>query len=838
MAICLSALSAAGCSSSGKSEHSGWNPEYDFDVPYTDYVQVDRDGDTTLYVNPSTMDIRLEKGETVWESRPFTNESTDNTNTAYNSLFVVNAGLIGGNDVVLDSWVDCISKGQYKVEIADGKLTAKFVVGEMTTRYLVPDIMREKQFEELILNHLTDSQRRKTELRYTLYTPEIAAEDNMLDQYPMLEKENMYVLNGGVSDREKEMLSEYFSEAGFTEEQLDKEYEEIKYTEDAAESSPVFQIPLKLYLDNGDFIAEVPASEIYYDTDKYLLKKLDLLKNLTATEKEQANQIFLPDGSGAIIDLKKDSYRLGRITKKIYSSLGYVDNVYGNETANLPVFGFSRNNAALFAIIEEGEALSEVTADYSGAVKSLYPVFVHQESETESVSDGWKYVEISNYNETLPDCLYKVRYRILNDDISYNGMAKSYRDYLKEKGMLNNKSDSTLPFYLETLGSVNVNERVLLFPVNHEVALTTFEQDMELLDKLAEAGITSPYLRLTGAVNGGMMNSLNKKLKLCNVLGGKNGFSELLEYAEKSNAKVFLNAEFTRVYKDNWFDGFRPQNNATKKLNDQYYNASTMNMATEEIIEKSFAYCLNPGDLKKNAEQFLKQSQKLGVSTLSVGAIGENILENYDDNQTFNRYQTQKAFAEMLAAVSDKNDVMVSGANAYVFPYADHILNLPVSSSEYMDYAQTVPFLQMVLHGHINYAVEALNMTNDYQTSLLKAIETGSGIHFVVSAQNINKLRSTAFSYYLATDQSYWLPIAIESYQKAAEVLGDVSDKEITGHYKLASDVYLTVYEGGKQIVTNYNKEAVSLGGVTVAAKSYQVVSFSVEEISAMGKSA
>ena len=522
----------------------------------------------------------------------------------------------------------------------------------------------------------------------------------------------------------------------------------------------------------------------------------------------------------------------------ILTNLQYVDNIYGNEAASLPVFGFSRSDAALFAIIEEGEALSEVTADYSGAVKSAYPVFVHQESYTESVSDGWKYVEVNNYNEELPDCVYRVRYQILNEDISYNGMAKSYREYLKAKGILNHQADATLPFYLETLGSVNVNERVLLFPVNHEVALTTFEQDKQLLETVADAGIRSAYLRLTGAVNGGMMNSLNKNVNLCSVLGSKKDFKELLAYAEQSGMQVFLNAEFTRVYKNKWFDGFQPLNNAAKKLNDQYYSASTMNLATEQSVDKSFAYCLNPSDLKKNAESFLEKSKKLGVNAISAGAIGENVPENYADNQVVNRHQAQNIVRETLAALSASDSVMVSGANAYVFPYADHMLNLPISSSEYMDYAQTVPFLQMVLHGHINYAVEALNMTDNYQYSLLKAIETGSGIHFVLSAQNVTKLRSTAFSYYLATDQTYWLPIAIESYQKAAAAIGDVADQEMIGHYTLGSNVYLTVYESGKQIITNYNKEAVTLNGVTVDAMGYQVVSLTSEELSSMVKKA
>lgn len=143
-------------------------------------------------------------------------------------------------------------------------------------------------------------------------------------------------------------------------------------------------------------------------------------------------------------------------------------------------------------------------------------------------------------------------------------------------------------------------------------------------------------------------------------------------------------------------------------------------------------------------------------------------------------------------------------------------------------------FLQVVLHGHINYAVRALNITDDYNYSMLKAIETGSGIHFVLSAQNVTKLRSTAFSYYLATDREYWLPVAIDSYKKAASVIGDLSEQEIVGHYALDNNVYLTAYGNGKQVIVNYNKEAVTIGNITLDALGYKMVSLQPEELAAM----
>lgn len=85
-------------------------------------------------------------------------------------------------------------------------------------------------------------------------------------------------------------------------------------------------------------------------------------------------------------------------------------------------------------------------------------------------------------------------------------------------------------------------------------------------------------------------------------------------------------------------------------LNDQYYSASTMNFATEKKVDESFSYCLSPSELKKTAERFLAKSQKLGFDSISAGAIGENIPENYADNHVVNRQQAETMVHEMLSA--------------------------------------------------------------------------------------------------------------------------------------------------------------------------------------------
>ena len=55
-------------------------------------------------------------------------------------------------------------------------------------------------------------------------------------------------------------------------------------------------------------------------------------------------------------------------------------------------------------------------------------------------------------------------------------------------------------------------------------------------------------------------------------------------------------------------------------------------------------------------------------------------------------------------------------------------------------------------------------------------------------------------------------------------VLGDIRGQRIIDHRRLADDVYKVTFEKGKTIVINYNREPVTVEGITLAAESYHVL--------------
>ena len=99
---------------------------------------------------------------------------------------------------------------------------------------------------------------------------------------------------------------------------------------------------------------------------------------LGAVGKAGSGHIFVPDGSGALINLNN-----GRV-----SDNGYAARVYGkdygvslqkestNESASIrmPVYGLKDGDKAFLTVIEDGAALATVYADIAGRVSSYNTV--------------------------------------------------------------------------------------------------------------------------------------------------------------------------------------------------------------------------------------------------------------------------------------------------------------------------------------------------------------------------------------------------------------------------------------------------------------------------------
>ena len=162
----------------------------------------------------------------------------------------------------------------------------------------------------------------------------------------------------------------------------------------------------------------------------------------------------------------------------------------------------------------------------------------------------------------------------------------------------------------------------------------------------------------------------------------------------------------------------------------------------------------------------------------------------------------------------------------YTVPYATAILNIPLTSSGFTVADYDIPFVQMVLHGLVEYAGEPLNLNQDVQYNILKCLEYGATVYGRFMYEDDSVFQNTYFLNLFSLNYVNWLNETEEIYTAVNEAIGDVQDQFIVNHERLAENVYRTTYENGKQVIVNYNTfdyvdEAL---GITVGARDYWVM--------------
>lgn len=499
--------------------------------------------------------------------------------------------------------------------------------------------------------------------------------------------------------------------------------------------------------------------------------------------------------------------------------------------------------AGYVAYLVEGDAMAEITADHGGTVhkySSVYTTFYPKPTDSyvlEGISTTgsavWTVQSDRRYTGN-----YTLRiFPITGDGADYNDMAAEIRDYLIETGTFekmtaeNDKSDD-VSLYLETFGTIKTTEKFIGFPVEMQTPLTTFEQTREMLEELAQSGVENINVRLTGWYNGGMEHTAPAKLKVEKSIGGKDGFKELAEYAEENSVSLYPDLDFVYVDTLDWFDGFDYKDDSVKTIDDRsaaYRRYSPLYQGFEE----EGSLIISPTSMRKFYEDIKDDLLELGAQGLSVGTLGSELSSDHNEDYALNREDVKTIVSNTLSEMeSDNESLMVSGGNAYTLPYVDHILNVPLDSSLNINTSESIPFLGMVLHGNVEFSGSAINLDGDYDYSVLKAIENGANLYFILSKDNTSELKQfEQFSKYYAIGYDIWKEDLINTYNSFNQAMKQVKYSYIVDHETLDTRIVKVVYENGVGFLLNYNTHDVQVGTLSVPAMSYVQFDAADEEL-------
>ena len=208
-------------------------------------------------------------------------------------------------------------------------------------------------------------------------------------------------------------------------------------------------------------------------------------------------------------------------------------------------------------------------------------------------------------------------------------------------------------------------------------------------------------------------------------------------------------------------------------------NPETKREFSEECGKKTI---ISPDILPEMAANFeASYSKIIGNGQISLAAMGEYLNSNYKTNRNVNRTKSYEYQLQALEVFKDY-ELMVDNGNDYTWNSADHILNMPMGSSEYLSSKESIPFIQMVLHGYVYYAPEAFNINANYQDLILYCIETGSNVYFRWMGEEDTILYNTAFTNWYSLNYNNSYDTALEVYNTVKVVLDKVASLPITEH--------------------------------------------------------
>ncbi|MBE6619908.1 MAG: hypothetical protein E7625_00895 [Ruminococcaceae bacterium] len=472
-----------------------------------------------------------------------------------------------------------------------------------------------------------------------------------------------------------------------------------------------------------------------------------------------------------------------------------------------------------FAIIEEGESLCELSTYHAGALSDYHTIktsFNPRPKDSYDLSDSIS-VSGSKTQTVVSDRKYtgnlKIRYVMLSDETlaeeteydqsnsyykaDYIGMAQAYSNYLAKKNILTRLTGddvtADIPLYIESFGSVEVVETIMSFPVTVDKPLTTLTDVGTMYDELSEEGVKNINFRLTGFANGGMYSVMPTKIKWEKSVGGKRDMLELLEKAQginKGEGNLTLYPEFELLYVLNTgaFDGVRFKRDIIRTIDNRYASQKEYS-ATYQTWISYYRLALSPAYMDNFYNKMLKAYDpylEFGSMGISMSTMGTDLNSDFDEDEPYNREDNKGFIKEALAAISSKEGmagVMTDGGNAYTYQYVDHLLNVALDSSRFMKSSNAIPFVGMVLHGYVQFAGSPLNMEGDINYAMLKAIENGASLYFMLSYRNTSYLKEFPdLSQYYSVNYNIWKEDVVKYYNELNSVMKDVQTSLIINH--------------------------------------------------------
>ncbi len=587
---------------------------------------------------------------------------------------------------------------------------------------------------------------------------------------------------------------------------------------------------LNVILTKDGVVACVPDESIKEDGKDYQIGTICIYPYMgTSYMDTKEGYIFIPDGNGALIylDDKEGKYQSGYSAMVYGKDIGFDESsvstllwdkyeiVNKSENVIAPVYGIAHTDdkLAYLAIVEKGAMRANIEAwpngasvDYNRAfAKFIERKLYTQPTSNNSTSGSFKLSEADRSHSDL-----QIRFIFLTDEnANYAGMANAYRNYLLDNGTLS-LLDAAYNTRIDFLGTERKN-----FVIGTQAVTMTTVADIKAIYKdLKEAGVEDVFSVYKGWQKGGLLNYPITEYKADSNIGSTGDLTKFIKDCEEKGIEFYLYNDALLINPS--------ENNATfnivKKINKRKYVEDTYKDVYKEMMY------LTPQRSDVVLANLLRGLEKKNVNNLCVDGISNTLFSWNYNNSANTRFDCAAGYYSTLSALKDRSSLVLVQPSSYLWSTTKAFLDMPLYTSNYIYEEESVPFLSIVLKGVMPVYSEYVNFEANKQEFFLKLVETGTYPSFYITKESSSELIYTNSSDVYSSEYDVYKD-EILSYTKELKKINDmVSGATIKAHDIDANKVTTVTYSNGVKIIINYSDKAQQVGGSTIEAMSYKVV--------------
>jgi len=211
------------------------------------------------------------------------------------------------------------------------------------------------------------------------------------------------------------------------------------------------------------------------------------------------------------------------------------------------------------------------------------------------------------------------------------------------------------------------------------------------------------------------------------------------------------------------------------------------------------------------------------MDSMTISGISNRLYSQHNHGAVLTVSQSLDIVQSAFRDVSQTMYVNATTPHQYLWAYTDRFLQTPMFSSQFLVTTDTVPFLQMVLHGTMQMFSPYVNFSFSTDADILRLIDFNVYPAFLFTYAPSYLLAQTNSAHMFSTEFALHQDLLRHVYHTVNDVLRHTAGANWIDREVLAPGVVVNTYDNGAQVIINYTHSEVTALGLTIPPLSAKV---------------